>query len=667
MDCMCDADTCDVTYAEVRQTAENCRLCGLCVKVLEAFANGCFPALFQGARDKKQRTEIFERLEFLPQWTIHEFTGSNMMISFMGTWQRLLISRESEEGYTLAVEGVSFPSPTRSRFSDRLYPDRSLERAEAWLRQCLSQHSCGKSDFYPKRLLNIREHPVRLFETSEIKHFKEPYVCLSHRWGSPKHRRLTSTAANIHNHMKGIAWDEIPKTFQDAIMVCRRMSVSYLWIDTVCILQAYSGMSGEDAAKTKADFAAENSAMARIYRNSQFTICASMSTSMDSGIFSARTNDHLIKVTGDDGAEANLRVMVVHSHDTPPTDLETRGWTYQEYLVPPRILEFGPFDISWRCQEKNLCECADIGSESDWGWRKVLSKQARPPRKVKSEAEQWWIRTIQYYTARKLTNYQDKLPALSGLAQIYHQVTGDVYLAGLWKASLPHSLCWYHCSGQEGFQTAAGISRRPQEYRAPSWSWASIDALHNAQCRTWRPGTNGDSINPIFYDETQTFGLRELCKIYDVDVQPKTGDPFGEVASGAFLKLGVTLLPARIHIRTEGDPDGAWTLDHVNEDNTSVAFCLPDCGLEDDGLEDEDEVHCALILERWCGSKSEIGCLVVQRLRDQEYRRVGFCILVKKDPDQSGWEDGSVPEPKVSKHAAWAQWRLDRGTQIKIV
>lgn len=671
---MCTEHKGDVTYyVEVQQMAKNsCRLCGLCAKVLEAFADGRFPTMFQGARDKTQRAEILKGLEFEPHWGYHELIGYNINIFFMGTRLRFLISRESDEGYAFTVKGASFPSLSRPRFSDRHYPDRSLERAGVWLRQCLDQHSCGKSDFCPKRLLDLHEDPIRLLETNDIKHFKEPYACLSHRWGSPTHKRLTSTVANIHNHMKGIAWDEVPKTFQDAIMVCRRMSISYLWIDTICILQAYSGMSGEDAAKTEADFATENSTMARIYKNSQFTICASMSTSMDSGIFPPRMNSHPITVTGDDGTETILRVTALQSHNTPPTDLETRGWTYQEYLLPPRILEFGPFDISWRCQKGHFCECADKGLKSDWGWRKVLSEQARPPRNVKSEAEQWWVRTVQHYTARTLTNHEDKLPALSGLAQIYHKATDDIYLAGLWKASLPHSLCWYHSSGEDYETAAIGIGRRPQKYRAPSWSWASIDALDNAQCRAWWPGTEENYSSLIDYGDYEKADLRKLCTVYEVDVQPRTGDPFGQIAPGGFLKLGVTLISAKIN--TQGPKRGrrrwrnvfrgvaAWTLNHVNEDGTTVlfctdvAFCFPDCGLEDDGLKHGDEVHCAPILEERFNDRV---CLVLKRLRDQEYRRVGFCILYENNI--SHWVRSD------EERAKWPQWSLGTETQIKIV
>lgn len=613
-----------------------------------------------------------------------------MNICILETWLQILIFRDSDEEPGFAVQGFPFSLPRnhdgkvfvfapKSLMSDRRYSEKSFRRARRWLRQCLDHHECGKSVFYPKRLLDLCEDPVRLFHTNEVKGFKEPYACLSHRWGSPEHKRLISTVANIHDHMKGIPWGEIPRTFQDAITVCRRMSVRYLWIDTVCIMQAYDGMSGEDAAKTEADFALENSAMARIYRNSLFTICATMSTSMDSGMFNTK-KDLQIQVTADDGSEATLHVMAEHSHDTPPTSLETRGWTYQEYLLPPRVLEFGPFEISWRCQSLSTCECSNTSSTSRWGRRAALAEQTDPPKHVGKETEKWWMRTVQRYTGRSLTNQEDKLPALSGLAQIYHQVTDDTYLAGLWKTSLPHNLCWYHCSGESHHDDGwkLGTGHRPRAFRAPSWSWASIDAPNNAQCRTWWPGTADDCINPIERDNDSNFDTQVVCTIYEISVQPKTDDPFGEVAPGGFLKLGVILISAKIDtnaqktinisgmIRFSRSP--AWTLDLLQENDTSVAFCLPDCEMDDDGLEAGDEVHCAPIVEMVTKSLprlSRTGCLVLKRLKDQEYRRVGFCFL-DNDPPCGAWSEMDRQEPEASQSYV-LHFGPDTETRITIV
>lgn len=674
------------TYAKIQQAAETCRLCDLHVRVLDAFAEGCFPALFQGA-DEPQRGEMLGELRLWPLAVVEDPKYSYILLSFMGSRHKLYVTRDSE-ARAFAVEGVSFPylDPRGSWHAinfapflglpNRTYSDQSLERGKTWLRHCLDHHHCGKSDFYPKRLLDLREEQIRLFYTNDVQNFEGSYVCLSHRWGSPGCKRLISTAANVHNHMKGIPWEEFPRTFQDAIAICKHMSVSYLWIDTLCILQEDDEMSDENKAISRDDFAAENSAMAQIYQSSYFTICASNSTSMDSGIFpSKREFDHRINVTADDGNEASLYITAGHSHNTPPTDLETRGWTFQEYLLPPRILELGPFDISWRCQIAHLCECQDDGYGADWGWRRELAEQSLPPEKNKEEVEKWWTETIRHYTGRQLTKPEDKLPALSGLAQIYHKATGDEYLAGLWKASLPHNLCWYHCSGRYygvDSEKTVGTCRRPDSpkdssspwaSRAPTWSWASLDALHHAQCRTWWPGIIDHDISLIYHNANDhDIKIREVCTVYKAVVQPATSDQFGEAAPGGFLELGVTLISAKIASQDQHKDyfwsvmdnfrgTTAWTLNHFNDNELQVEFCLPDCGLPaDDCLEVGDEVHCAPILETVSKKESKRGCLVLKRVQGHEYRRVGFCILLKENPNYYKFRYKDT-EPDYRSHA----------------
>ena len=47
---------------------------------------------------------------------------------------------------------------------------------------------------------------------------------------------------------------------------------------------------------------------------------------------------------------------------------------------------------------------------------------------------------VEQYMRRFFTVGTDKLPAMSGLANIYHQQTGDTYLAGLWRKDLIQNL-----------------------------------------------------------------------------------------------------------------------------------------------------------------------------------------------------------------------------------
>ncbi|RSL68613.1 hypothetical protein CEP54_002647 [Fusarium duplospermum] len=55
---------------------------------------------------------------------------------------------------------------------------------------------------------------------------------------------------------------------------------------------------------------------------------------------------------------------------------------------------------------------------------------------------------------------------MAGISKLFEKVTGDEYLAGLWKSRFAAMLAWrVHSPGP----------LRSPGYRAPSWSWASVD------------------------------------------------------------------------------------------------------------------------------------------------------------------------------------------------
>ena len=55
---------------------------------------------------------------------------------------------------------------------------------------------------------------------------------------------------------------------------------------------------------------------------------------------------------------------------------------------------------------------------------------------------QMWREIVNSYSVRKLTRINDKLPALSGIAGLLKDSSGDTYCAGLWRKSLPFDLLW---------------------------------------------------------------------------------------------------------------------------------------------------------------------------------------------------------------------------------
>jgi hypothetical protein len=134
----------------------------------------------------------------------------------------------------------------------------------------------------------------------------------------------------------------------------------------------------------------------------------------------------------------------------------TRGWILQEEILSPRVVSFKPTQTYSRTL---LFERYESGPIVDPFKSKKLLRPGR------------WSTLIGEYCKMSLTKESDKLPALSGLAHEYQKSWNDQYLAGLWRNQLWRELQWYVVPGERT------SPRRPAEYRAPTWSWASVEGL----------------------------------------------------------------------------------------------------------------------------------------------------------------------------------------------
>ncbi|RYP65127.1 hypothetical protein DL769_006406 [Monosporascus sp. CRB-8-3] len=83
-----------------------------------------------------------------------------------------------------------------------------------------------------------------------------------------------------------------------------------------------------------------------------------------------------------------------------------------------------------------------------------------------------WEAIVEEYSSKELTFMTDKLPAISGLAEIVQTCVKTEYCFGIWRDQLQRQLLWKHL----GRIVEARIEyARQAKRRAPSWSWASVD------------------------------------------------------------------------------------------------------------------------------------------------------------------------------------------------
>jgi hypothetical protein len=146
---------------------------------------------------------------------------------------------------------------------------QTVATVKAWLTTCdhaPNHEHCRPRLLYqlPTRLLELRTSDsnvsVRLGGTSD---FNSPYpdkpykyIALSHCWGPEGSARLITTKDTIEQWSNGIPWADIPRTFRDAMSFSLKLGISYIWIDSLCIVQVWLAyvpqscvMSGEGKGK----------------------------------------------------------------------------------------------------------------------------------------------------------------------------------------------------------------------------------------------------------------------------------------------------------------------------------------------------------------------------------------------------------------------------------
>ena len=122
-----------------------------------------------------------------------------------------------------------------------------------------------------------------------------------------------------------------------------------------------------------------------------------------------------------------------------------------------------------------------------------------------------WALLLSKYTTSDLSFPQDKLVALSGLAETRARNTGSEYLAGLWRDRLPRELLW------QWVDPAENDTHRP--YVAPSWSWASKDG----EIRMFNPTSHDEQ--PVLFP----------IEILDAWVLLQGESCFGHVKDGSLI------------------------------------------------------------------------------------------------------------------------------------
>jgi hypothetical protein len=173
------------------------------------------------------------------------------------------------------------------------------------------------------------------------------YIALSHRWGDPqKHPPFSTTRSNIFEFRKSIVFEWLPKTFQDAVRVTRELGVSFLWIDSLCIVQ-----DDED------DWDDQSKLMADVFTFAYCTIAASCARGSSDGFLKSRSSRNIVAVPTKSGETYYVCQAIDNfCRDVEEGRLNHRGWVLQERALSHRTIYFTETQIYWECGDGVHCE-----------------------------------------------------------------------------------------------------------------------------------------------------------------------------------------------------------------------------------------------------------------------------------------------------------------------
>lgn len=202
--------------------------------------------------------------------------------------------------------------------------------------------------------------------------------------------------------------------------------------------------------------------------------------------------------------------------------LASRAWTLQERLLAPRTLYFGRIQNAWECRESNAYEALPdffdeaISTMSPGNFSRIL-RELYPLANEDNVSQ--WSEIVENYSRRSLTLARDKLVAISALARILAPVYGSDYIAGMWKIDLLRLLLW------QATNPSQAVPRDPATiYRAPSWSWASVDCSVKFPRGFAKPleGEDFEKMQQLENDPESRYDREPLARILGTHVVSET-------------------------------------------------------------------------------------------------------------------------------------------------
>jgi hypothetical protein len=394
-------------------------------------------------------------------------------------------------------------NPDRRILNEAFEPEACAAVIKHWIHQCHYWHTqCDP--MIPMKPISRRlvqvcdDKTVRLVDTSTISGDYK-YMTLSYCWGQSK--SLCTTTSNIQKFMERIEFEDLPRGIQDSVRLAKALEIEYIWMDRFCIVQ-----------DDNEDWVTESAKMAYIYLHSSLTLSLVSAKDPNQGFLNKRRRLDVVTLenlrtrsvtqplgsspvisihSSEDQLSQSLGEILVREilpHDIlgmnyteasrEDLPLLDRAWCFQERLLSTRTVHFTAQEMIWECFRSTTCECQKLPFHIKSHQMDVYLKSnlklafatigmlAMIPLSTPTSLKMLWHLVVEIYSDKRITFEKDRLVALSALAQSLDDRKLGKYMAGIWENDIPQGLTW---------RSKGSKNRRAKEYKAPSWSWATLE------------------------------------------------------------------------------------------------------------------------------------------------------------------------------------------------
>ncbi|KAF7976709.1 hypothetical protein HWV62_5875 [Athelia sp. TMB] len=327
----------------------------------------------------------------------------------------------------------------------------------------------------PPRVYNIDEKYIQ--ENDFPKDFQ--YIALSYIWGGEVPKPIQTVKENVDTRRQKGAFDlqnqrGVPVAYSSAVEVTRQLGLSHLWIDSICMIQ-------DDDDDRERHFKRFEEGVGQIYQNARLTICSTGINAAFNLLARRTVADALEWVEIPlDGKQAVISSRVRHlfHHMAAGGDpryaagWDTRGWTFQEWLLSPRLAYFTDSQVFFECGDLYE-ERGDTSLSLDQNTRYRLRSDVD-----RDELVKLWNTIVTEYSKRGLGWWSDRLNAIRSVGmqlvmRIKQKTERDIqFHSGLLGERLHVGLLWQTILHKDSTPITQAEWRKGSEVVPPSWSWA---------------------------------------------------------------------------------------------------------------------------------------------------------------------------------------------------